>query len=232
MGLRTWLGLKKAASATPVSPFSQWFPEVVSRAQIDQDLWVLSETGSKRGGFFAEIGAFDGVSLSNSYLLESQFGWTGVLAEPNPVFTEAIRAARSSPLCTSPVDSVSGKEVTMLFVPGAPELSAMRDHAFKDGWANTRRAGLPVIQRTISLNDLLAKHNAPQDIDFISIDTEDNEPDILSTFDFDRYRVQLFCVEHNGTKANTLLDSIMLPKGYERVYREWSRWDAWYRRSS
>lgn len=227
MGLKTWLGLKKPH----VSPFASDFPGVGSHAQLHQDLWVLSETGSKRGGYFVEIGAFDGISMSNTYLLERDYGWTGIIAEPNPLFSEVIRGTRSSPLCTDPVDGISGKDVTMLFVASAPELSAMAEHAFNDRLAPARRTGEPTVQRTISLNDLLKKNDAPAMIDFISIDTEGNEPDILSGFDFHRYEVRLFAIEHNH-RNDRKIDRIMLPRGYERVHREWSQWDAWYRKRS
>ncbi|WP_426127515.1 FkbM family methyltransferase [Pararhizobium sp. PWRC1-1] len=93
-----------------------------------------------------------------------------------------------------------------------------------------RKESVEIVQTTISLNELLETNGAPLEIDFISIDTEGNEPDILSTFDFDKFSVRLFCIEHNNTNANEKLDKILLPKGYERVYREWSRWDAWYRK--
>lgn len=229
VGLRTWLGLKKPPYP-PRPDFVRDFKSKSSRAQLFQDLWVLSETGSKRGGFFVEVGAFDGMNLSNTYLLEKAFGWTGILAEPNHLLTDQIRAARTAPLCTDPVDGVSGREVTMLFVSDLPELSGMKDHAFNDRYGETRQAGIPVQQITVSLNDLLSRYDAPSQIDFISIDTEGSEPDILSTFGFDRFDVRLFCIEHNYTDAEKRLDQIMLPRGYERVHREWSQWDAWYRK--
>jgi len=54
---------------------------------------------------------------------------------------------------------------------------------------------------TISLQDLLEKHTAPREIDFLSIDTEGGEYEILSSFDFDKYRFQIIACEHNFTPA-------------------------------
>ncbi|MEA2989895.1 MAG: hypothetical protein QOG83_2606 [Alphaproteobacteria bacterium] len=45
---------------------------------------MLHETGRKTSGYFVEFGATDGSNLSNTYLLERDFGWHGILAEPNP----------------------------------------------------------------------------------------------------------------------------------------------------
>jgi FkbM family methyltransferase len=222
------LGLKDRPQPELSRPF---FWNEISFAQIQQDRWVLSETSNKRDGFFVEIGAFDGKNLSNSYLLEKDFGWRGILAEPNPTLSETIRKTRTSPLCTQPVDAVSGRSITMRFVDHAPEYSAMADRAFSDDHADLRRkSGTEVVQTTISLNDLLAQHSTPGHIDFMSIDTEGNELDILSTLDVSRYHIHLMCIEHNFTGANAQMDALMFDRGYERVHREWSRFDAWYRK--
>ncbi|MDM9625965.1 FkbM family methyltransferase [Rhizobium sp. S152] len=203
-----------------------------SFSQIQQDRWVIDELDGKRSGFFVEVGAYDGKHFSNTYMLESEYGWSGILAEPNPLFSEEIRGSRTSPLCVAPVDATSGRAVKMRFVRDAPALSGMAELAHKDLHAKARsKDSLEIMQNTISLNDLLAQNNAPRDIDFISIDTEGNEPDIMSTFDFGRYNVRLFSIEHNHTDADAKLDKIILPKGYERVYRDWSRFDAWYRKN-
>ena len=118
----------------------------------------------------------------------------------------------------------------MLFVPDAPELSTMQQFETIDRHAADRAAHIKVTQKTIGLNDLLANHQAPRTIDFISIDTEGSEPDILAGFDFDAYDVRLFAIEHNFTPAQQQIDRLMDARGYQRVHRLWSQWDAWYRK--
>lgn len=228
MGIRTWLGLKKKKRAPIEKPI---FYDENSHSQLQQDRWVLSELSNKTRGFFVEVGALDGRHLSNSLLLEKDFGWNGILVEPNPTQSEAIRTARSAPLCARPVDSATGRSVLMRYVIDNPEYSSMASRAYSDLHAETRRKeSVEIEQATISLNDLLEAYNAPTEIDYISIDTEGNEFDILTTFDFERYNVRLFSVEHNGTHADAQIENLLTSKGYERVYRKWSRFDAWYRK--
>tara|TARA_B100001964_G_C14239456_1_gene604201 strand:+ start:290 stop:670 length:381 start_codon:yes stop_codon:yes gene_type:complete len=53
-----------------------------SKAQLRQDLFVLSELEFKKNGYFVEFGATNGFDISNSYLLETKFNWKGIVAEP------------------------------------------------------------------------------------------------------------------------------------------------------
>ena len=61
-----------------------------SKSQLRQDLFVLNELNYKRNGFFVEFGATNGVDLSNTYLLEKNFDWKGLLSEPAKVWHEAL----------------------------------------------------------------------------------------------------------------------------------------------
>jgi hypothetical protein len=64
-------------------------------------LWVLDRSDHKRGGYFVDLGAGDGVQHSNTLMLERDYAWTGLLAEPNPDALAALQRDRTSP--TSPL---------------------------------------------------------------------------------------------------------------------------------
>ena len=64
-----------------------------SMSQLGQD--ALAATIFKnKSGFYVEFGATDGISLSNTYMLEHSLSWTGVLAEPSREWHEELRRNR------------------------------------------------------------------------------------------------------------------------------------------
>src|SRR4051812_27412118 len=65
-----------------------------SQGQLHQDLFVLSQTNLKKGGYFVEFGAANGRHLSNTWLLEQRFGWTGIVAEPARHWRQELTANR------------------------------------------------------------------------------------------------------------------------------------------
>lgn len=82
---------------------------------------------------------------------------------------------------------------------------------------------------TISLNDLLDKYNAPADIQFLSIDTEGSEFDILEAYDFQRRRIRSICVEHNFVEPKRQsIRSLLINNGYKQVFEQISNFDDWY----
>jgi hypothetical protein len=81
---------------------------------------------------------------------------------------------------------------------------------------------------TVTLGDLLLSHNAPKYIDFLSIDTEGSEFEILKTFDFSEYSFGLICVEHNFTKNRERISDLLTSNGYLQVLVEFSAFDDWY----
>jgi FkbM family methyltransferase len=203
----------------------------LAHGQILQDLWVLFELDLRIQGHFVEFGAYDGLSHSNSKLLEERFGWTGLLAEPNPEMAEVLRRSRAATVDDRCVWDRSGDEVDLLLT-GDPELSTVVEHAGRDLHTAARQATAvrTVSVPTVSLDDLLDEHDTPAEFDFLSVDTEGTELRILRAFDFGRHRPRLVAVEHNGRRDDeAALDALLAENGYERRFRALSDWDAWYR---
>ena len=70
--------------------------------------------------------------------------------------------------------------------------------------------------KTISLLDLLDTYQAPKTIDYLSIDTEGSEYEILKAFDFDKYKFRVITCEHNFTSMREKIYDLLISKGYQR----------------
>lgn len=198
-----------------------------SSSQFLQDIWVLYELKSRSNGFFVEFGGADGIKGSNSYLLESQFGWQGVVAEPGRVWYPSIRNNRNCYVDDRCVWVESGQSLTFN-QPAIAQHSTIDSFSDSDSHADTRKDGLRYQVETISLIDLLDYWNAPRKIDYLSIDTEGSELDILQAFDFDRYEIRLITIEHNHTEKREEIHSFLRSKGYVRKFDKLSNVDDWY----
>ena len=202
-----------------------WENLAKSKSQIWQDIFVLAFLGFKRGGFFVEFGATNGVELSNTYLLEKEFGWTGILAEPGRLWHSSLRENRTSIIDTRCV-WVSSNE-SLEFVEAA-ELSTIKSFSESDGHADARQDGAIYCVPTVSLEELLSNHDAPMDIDYLSIDTEGSEFDILRSFDFSKYHIRIITCEHNYQANREAIYELLTKNGFHRVLENVSQWDDWY----
>lgn len=199
-----------------------------SCSQYRQDLFALAVSEFKRGGFFIEFGATDGIRFSNTYLLEKKFGWSGILAEPALSWHKDLDRNRTCLIEKSCVWHASSEVLDFREVSLSSELSGIVSTMPKDGWNKTREEGKNYKVSTISLLDMLKKHNAPYDIDYLSIDTEGSELAILKAFDFTLYNIKAISCEHNFTADRELIYNLLLSNGYKRMYQSVSHCDDWY----
>ncbi|MEM5518507.1 FkbM family methyltransferase [Henriciella sp. AS95] len=176
-----------------------------------------------------EFGALNGRDFSNTYLLE-KIGWNGIVAEPHPHYSELVPANRNCHISKLCVFDVSNRTVNFRMVTGRPALSGIGKTQLSDNKRDLRNKYRTVKIQTISLNDLLEKYAAPKVIDFISVDTEGSEYKILKKFDYDRWQVRCFCVEHNHTQRKKIT-RLMSKHGYVSLFPEMSGHDDWWVRS-
>ena len=199
----------------------------MSHSQLGQDLQVIKFYNNKEDGFFIEIGASDGLELSNTYLLETKYKWKGICCEPIPKNFEKLVKHRPNSICyKEAVYNQSGLTVSFDIDNTYDLLSGISDHI------GTRKSNKTTVQvETISLLDVLEKANAPSFIEYMSLDTEGSELEILKNFDFEKYTFGLIDVEHNFTEPRrTEIRNLLLSKGY--VYKGENKWDDMYKHSS
>jgi FkbM family methyltransferase len=221
-GLELILRLSPEAAVTVL----HYLPQ--ARSQFRQDLFALSEVNFKQGGFFVEFGATNGVDISNTWLMEKQFGWRGILAEPGRVWHESLRQNRECAVDRRCVWSKTGATVEFAEVSSNPDLSTVRSFTDDDVHKTARGEHVAYDVETVSLNDLLAQHDAPRRIDYLSIDTEGSEFAILAAFDFAAYEIGVLTVEHNFGPNREKTKALLEAHGYVRKWEELSYVDDWY----
>jgi FkbM family methyltransferase len=198
-----------------------------SRSQLGQDVLALSFVGTQRPGFFVEFGATNGKSLSNTFLLEKHFGWTGILCEPARTWLPELQKNRTAKIDTRCVYSNSEMKVSFLETE-IGELSTIEGFGTDDEHSVTRESNHSYEVKTVTLLDLLNFHNAPKHVDFLSVDTEGSEFEILNAFDFSKYSFGVICVEHNYMGNRSKVKSLLEGNGYRHVYPELSDFDDWF----
>jgi hypothetical protein len=198
-----------------------------SKAQLNQDLVVLVFLNYLRGGYFVEFGATDGERFSNTHLLEKHFGWNGILAEPGKVWHKSLVSNRSCLIETRCVWKSSG-EFLDFNETEVGELSTLDMFSSEDLHSDARRAGRKYIVETISLQDLLIQNDAPTFIDYLSIDTEGSEFEILASLDFTMFSFGFISCEHNYTSKRESIAGLLEDKGYVRICKNQSLFDDWF----
>jgi len=201
-----------------------------SRSQVYQDIFALLFSNYKRNGYFVDFGATDGISINNTYILEKEYNWRGIVAEPAKVWHSDLYKNRSCNISTDCVWNLTNEKI-VFDESSKPEWSAISSYVDKPASMSRGQSSLYEVN-TISLNDLLIKFNAPVDIDYLSLDTEGSELDILQAFDFDKYKVKFITCEHNDENGDKgyrqKIYNLLSSKGYNRVWEQLSAWDDWY----
>lgn len=198
-----------------------------------QEFFVLGNLGFKERGFFVDIGAADGITGSNTYILEKFYKWDGICVDPNPVLLQSLMNCRDNVVSTLCVHSETGKILPFQF-PDNKDLfygwnfrASLRQHAEPIDY-EVAKSFREINVMTISLNDLLKLYNAPYNIDYLSIDAEGSEYSILSTFDFSKYHIACITVEHAFREDREQIFNLLTRNGYTRVQEDPNRNEDYY----
>jgi FkbM family methyltransferase len=199
----------------------------MSKSQLHQDIQVLGFYKQKKHGFFIEIGASDGVTLSNTHLLEKKYEWKGICVEPIPqIYSELVKNRPNSKCFSLAVYNKSDLTVSFSISHESSLYSGITENI--DYYTERVNRNKTIIDvTTVSLTDLLDRAEAPTFIEYLSLDTEGSEYKILNSFNFEKYTIGLIDVEHNWVEPRrTQIRELLLSKGY--IYKCQNKFDDIY----
>ena len=188
---------------------------------------ILSRLFPGLRGICVDVGAHDGVHLSNSYRFE-QLGWRCILVEPTPHLCRQIRVSRPGATLFECAASDSDGMATLHFAEGADVYSSLESET---NCLNTIGKEAVVMReipvRTRRLDDILIEAGVSSRIHFISIDVEGHELAVIRGFSLERWQPEIAVIEDSaGDISNTPVHQHMRQHGYVRFYR--TEVNDWY----
>jgi FkbM family methyltransferase len=190
-------------------------------SQTGQDFWVIGEVFNEmRNGFFVEVGAADGVTLSNTCLLERDYGWMGICIEADPCYFASLKEARSAICVNACVDGTAHEvEFAQRKLLGGIHADGLDNEPGRtsgESYSTVRMMTRPLVE-------ILREQLAPPLIDYLSIDVEGAEERILGSFPFESYRFHCMTVE----RPKPALRKVLADNGYV-VIKEIPGYDVFY----
>lgn len=191
-------------------------------SQKDQDYIVDTLLKGKERGFFLDFGAHDGISLSNSYFFESTRNWDGVCLEPIPEVFAKLQKNRRCNLLNGAV-STSSENLQFKKMQGKTEMLSglvkFREEAHdKRTDKGIKKYGGKVELITVrgySIGEIFEKFNI-RNIDYLTIDIEGGEFEVLETIDLQKYPISCLTVENNY--GDVRIRKLMKTNGYKLVF--------------
>jgi len=220
-----------------------------SKSQNFQDIWALYENRFETDLMYVEFGATDGITGNNTYLLQKDYYWRGVLAEPNPIWYDALYKNRTGmqgapKIVEKAIWTDSGIDLTFL-TPTESDLGTIQGYGMNDEHAEKRDGSHTIRVQSTSLAFMLMdsfswylseKNNDPFEIHYMSVDTEGSEYDILRAYFDDerskRFNIKCVTIEHNyNPDARKNIRNLMEANGYVNKFPEISRWDDFWKKT-
>ena len=211
------------------SNYSLFQHDFNSSSQTRQDIFVVYAMNGMQGGSYIDIGANDGVTYSNSYMLEKQFGWSGLLVEPLKWLMPKVyehRGANNNILNAC----VYNRTYLSAFIEVAPspshvEMTGFGEDMFsgvRDTWSHAKRDWVPVDLPTnpvpcFHAQTILDAYNITH-VNYLSVDAEGADEAILRSIDWKRFSADIISFEWVEPDIYYRLEHMLYYEvGYERI---------------
>ncbi|XP_043289340.1 uncharacterized protein [Venturia canescens] len=179
---------------------------------------IMKALDNKNRGFFIECGAYDGETRSNTLVLERFLGWSGILIEADPInfsmMLDKKRKAYLSPTCLS----IKPYPMKASFLM-ARNIGRIHEHdeSQTEKLPNTMdvaHSGKHITVQCFPLVSYVAALGI-ETVDYLSLDIEGNEMEVLETIPFDRIDIRTLSVEHiHGRVGRKQMIEFMEKRGY------------------
>lgn len=209
-------GLKKSVKYIGEELFHIFWLQTFKKSfsQKGEDLIIDQLLGYKKKGFYVDIGAYDPTRFSNTKRFYMR-GWRGMNIDPNLMLIKKFERERIGDINLNIGISKKNDRVTFYeFFPST--LSTFSDKEAKkyisEGFKLTSKKKILVR----ALASILDKYCKSKNVDFLSVDTEGMDLEVLESNDWMRYRPHVICVENHGNEKRIL--NFLKKHGYELIY--------------
>jgi FkbM family methyltransferase len=170
-------------------------------------------------GVCIEVGAYNGITGSNTYFFE-QKGWRALCIEPIPIsFQQCYSIRKECVNCCISNEDTEDKDFHIFCLNG--NLSAISglkpDERLIESHSHLISDRQLCKVKVRSLTSILDELKYPDTIDFISIDTENTELDVLKGIDFSKYNIKAMVIENNFNEP--FCEEYLKQFGYKKIHR-------------
>ena len=181
-------------------------------AQFGEDRILEKIFSDRETGWCAEVGAYDGRTGSATLLFEGK-GWQCLLIEPIPECVEEISRHRRCVIQHCAASSHEG-ETTLYVADGVPQMSTVEADPQHHRWIQEVGGSVREITvRTARLDDLLDEAGFPE-LQFLTIDVEGHELEVLRGLSLDRFKPRIVILEDNTRRGASGVARHMAAHGY------------------
>jgi FkbM family methyltransferase len=194
----------------------------VSYSQQGEDLviqFILSQKGIEKP-YYVDIGANDPRRFSNTYLMYKK-GSSGICIDPNPIFKDKYKSIRPKDLFLNSGVSGVNNGTAKFYCMDWHEFSTFdKEQAEKvqENYAGRNNIKEAIDLPIVSVKEVLSKVNA--NIDFLNLDVEGLDLEILKNWDFINFAPTIICVECKDLKTGKMdhaIHDLVIEKGYSLV---------------